>query len=43
MRIETPDYQDYNDYLEKMFGISDSEERTNNLSRLILVKWEQML
>lgn len=24
MRIDTPEYQDYNDYLKKMFGISDS-------------------
>lgn len=31
MRIETPDYLDYNDYLEKMFGISDSEEKSKQL------------
>lgn len=31
MRIETPDYQDYNDYLEKMFGISDSEGKSKQL------------
>ncbi|AZS31647.1 ATP-binding protein [Butyricimonas faecalis] len=31
MRIETPDYLDCNDYLEKMFGISDSEEKSKQL------------
>ena len=31
MRIETPDYLDYNDYLEKMFSISDSEEKSKQL------------
>lgn len=31
MRIETPDYLDNNDYLEKMFGISDSEEKSKQL------------
>lgn len=31
MRIETPDYLDYNDYLEKMFGISDSDEKGKQL------------
>lgn len=31
MRIDTPDYQDYNDYLKKMFGISDSEEKSKQL------------
>ena len=31
MRIETPDHLDYNDYLEKMFGISDSEEKSKQL------------
>lgn len=31
MRIETPDYQDCTDYLEKMFGISDSEGKSKQL------------
>ena len=31
MRIDTPDYQDCNDYLKKMFGISDSEEKSKQL------------
>ena len=31
MRIEIPDYQDCNDYLEKMFGISDSEGKSKQL------------
>ena len=31
MRIDAPDYQDYNDYLKKMFGISDSEEKSKQL------------
>lgn len=31
MRIKTPDYLDYNDYLENMFGISDSEKKSKQL------------
>ena len=31
MRIDAPDYQDYKDYLKKMFGISDSEEKSKQL------------
>lgn len=31
MRIDTPKYQDSNDYLEKMFGISDSDEKSKQL------------
>ena len=31
MRIETPDYLDCNNYLEEMFGISDSEKKSKQL------------
>lgn len=31
MRIDTPEYQDHNDYLEKMFGISDSKDKSKQL------------
>lgn len=31
MRIDKPEYQDCNDYLKKMFGISDSEKKSKQL------------